>query len=50
MMNKPKDAEYYYRSTYYKKGDYYALYFVKGAWRESAFVTNELLELEGVKL
>ena len=44
------DAEYYMNHTYYKKGKYYALYNTKNGWRESASITNNDLETNGVEL
>lgn len=45
MNNAPLSAEYYYQGSYYKLGEYYALYFANGSWRHSASVTNEELVL-----
>lgn len=49
-MNIPKDAEYYYQHTYYKKGtEHYAMYYQKG-WRASATLSNETLTAKGVPI
>lgn len=50
MLNAPVDAEYWYHHMYYKKGNYYALYFSANCWRESASVTNNELDREAVPL
>ena len=46
MSNIPTGAEYYYKHTYYKLGDVYAMYYQNG-WRESATLSNERLMHEG---
>ena len=50
MNNIPPGAEYYYKHTYYKFGEMYALYFANGSWRQSASVTNEELALSATKI
>jgi len=45
-MKQPIDAEYLFNNTYYKKGDYYALYYSKSVWKVSASITNiKLIEI-----
>ena len=49
-MELPDGAEYRYKDIYYRRGEYYALYYSKGVWRASASVTNKVLSQYGTKL
>ena len=50
MNHIPDGAEYYYNDTYYKRGNYYAKYWAREMWNESAKMTNVNLMKVGFKV
>lgn len=49
-MNIPKEATYYYQHTYYKLGDFYAMYHTPTGWKESGSITNQTIIKTGVPI
>tara|TARA_R110000765_G_scaffold165904_2_gene270865 strand:+ start:251 stop:430 length:180 start_codon:yes stop_codon:yes gene_type:complete len=50
MSQIPDGATRYHTPFHYKKGDFYAQYWVNGKWKESASMTNLKLMQTGVSI